>query len=53
MNSLDNTEPAETENLPTNAPGVESEPDDEFENEELGERQAETCSIDDDCPSCQ
>ena len=54
MNSLDDdTEPTETENLSSGVTGVELEPDDEFENEELGERQVEACLIDDDnCLSC-
>ncbi len=53
MNSFDNTELTEIENLPSNSPVVEAEIDDDFENEELGERQPEACSIDGDCLSCQ
>ena len=43
MNSMDSTEPDDTEDLPSDTQGVGAEPDDEFENEDLGERQAEAC----------
>jgi len=54
MNSLENTEQEETEIRPSNPQATELEPDDDFENEELGKRQPEACSIDDEgCVSCQ
>lgn len=37
--------------IPVNAPI--SSPEDEFENETLGERQAEACSLEEGCTFCQ
>ena len=53
MNSVDHPESAQSEAPPAESIDETGEPDDEFENEELGERQAEACSMEEGCVSCE
>ena len=54
MNSNASEQPgADTETEPAPNTSKTPNPDDEFENEELGERQPEACSLDEGCLSCQ
>ncbi len=54
MNSFSETAP-DQDPLPANPPTAPKGliPDDEFEGEELGERQAGVCSLEEGCTVCQ